>query len=316
MNAAPGVAAVEQVLAADPDIMDGFASDDYVEATPYELTDVQVASCETAEDGSVALSATATVANESFESDVSATLVFARTPAKGRYAALEQSTDTDDGWSGAVVQQTATTRAIAGVTRDDDFAGSFDPTFDEAAQTCSYTAERTFDLWFGETAVSTPYTYAFDGHAWTRSQGEATSSTSYDADAIQGSYTASDGSLAALQSFTVSNFDAATGAFTIEYRAQAPGFGAAAVAGVIDCTLSRGAADGDARSYRQTDGCAYTFSGEGSSTGGSGTARIEGALGLDGTLAISLSADYTRPAFLFGDPTDETMELAGTLAHA
>ena len=310
----PDAGAVRQVIEADADIMDGFAADDYVEDSPYGLSDVRITSVQRQEDGSLLVDATAGLANESFDSDPAVTLLFVRAQERDRYPGLASAVEAS-GWAGAVIRADATTRATAGVTRDPDFPDGFSASFDAASQTCTYTAERTFDLWFGATTVSTPYTYTFDGSSWVRAAGDATSSFSWDASALEGSYAAGDGT-GQISSFTISNVDPAAGTFTVEYRAAPGGWGASEVTGVLSCTLAQGKPDEGTRSFRQADGRVYTFTGEGTSSGGAGTASVSGALGLDGTVYVDLSADYTRQPFLIGEATDETLEVSGALARA
>ena len=306
---------VAQVLEADSSFMDGFASDDYVEPSPYALEDVQVVSVQTDDDGSSVADVTARLENESFSSEVSATIKLARSSEKTRYSELKNAPATDSGWAGAVIASSATTRAIAGVTVDDEFPDGFDPTFDAATQTCSYTAERTFDLWFAASSVSTPYTYTFDGTAWARSEGASERTVAYDAAALEGAYAPGDGDTGALTDVTLLGLDEQAGTFAIEYRASTPGFGAASVSGTLQCTLAPAERTDDAAAYRQVDGQSYTFAGEGTSTGGAGTASITGVVGLDGNLVVSLSIDYTEEPFLFGSPSDETMTVAGVLVR-
>ena len=306
---------VAQVLEADSAFMDGFASDDYVEPSPYALEDVQVVSVQTDDDGSSLADVTARLENESFSSEVSATVKLARSSERARYSELKNAPATDSGWSGAVIASSATTRAIAGVTVDDEFPDGFDPTFDAAAQTCTYTAERTFDLWFAASTVSTPYTYTFDGTAWARSEGASERTVTYDAAALEGAYAPGDGDTGALTDVTLLGFDEQSGTFAIEYRASTPGFGTASVSGTLQCTLAPAEPTDDAAAYRQVDGQSYTFAGEGTSTGGAGTASITGVVGLDGNLVVSLSIDYTEEPFLFGSPSDETMTVAGVLVR-
>lgn len=313
--AEPDAAAVERVLAADADIMDGFASNDYVEPSAYELSDVVMTSCEAAEDGSYIVDASATIANESFESDFTATLKFSRASEKDRYPELEHAAADSSGWAGAVLQANADTEAISGVTVDPSFPTGFDPAFDAAAQTCSFTAEDTYEFWFGDNTVSTPYTYAFDGSAWVRTEGEAASTVTYDTDMLQGEYASLDGDASDMLSFRISHLDVGSASFTVEYRAMTPGFASTDITGIIECTLSRTEPVDALRSYRQTDGFVYAFSGDGTSSGGEGGAHIEGALGLDGTIVISFTGDYTHAPLFFGQPSDEMMEIAGTLVR-
>lgn len=310
------VTAVQQILEADAEFMAGFAADDYVEATPYRLSDVQIVSSQEDDDGSTLVDVTAHLENESFSSEATATLKVARSSDKTRYSELKNAPATDSGWSGVVVTSSATTRAIAGVTEDPDFPQGFDPSFDATDQRCTYTAERAFDLWFGVSTVSTPYTYAFDGTTWVRSEGDAELATSYDVDRFQGTYGPQDGDLSQIVSFNVLGFDATSGSFAIEYRASTPGFGSSPVSGTLQCTLTAAEPTDATAAYRQVDGLAYTFSGTGTSSGGTGSASIEGALGLDGSLVVSMSIDYTEPPFLFGLSSDETMQISGTLVRA
>lgn len=310
------VADVERTLESDDAFMSGFAADDYVTPTPYTLSDVQIQQTGEGEDGSVTVQATAELTNESFESDCSATLLFVRAGDAARFPQYaDVSTDGLDraDWVGVLLDSSATTRAIAGVTEDSDIAGDFSPTFDEAAQTCTYTSENTYELWFGVRTVDTTYTYTFDGEAWTRSAGDPQSTIAYDADALQGSYTGQGGDASRMTAFRVGNVDAAAGTFALEYQATPSGFGSDPISGVITCTISVVDATDAARGYRQADGFAYAFSGDGSSTGGDNAAHIEGYLGLDGSIVFDFTGDYTRMPFLFGNPTNESMEIAGSV---
>ncbi|MBM6952511.1 hypothetical protein [Enorma phocaeensis] len=310
------VADVERTLEADADFMDGFASNDYVTPSAYDLSNVEIVNTGEGQDGSVTVQATALLTNESFESDCSVTLLFVRA---GDASSFAQFSDIEAAgldraaWVGVVLDSSAATRAISGVTEDAEISGDFTPTFDEASQTCTFTTETSYDLWFGTRSVQTPYTYSFDGDAWTRSQGDAQSSVSYSSDALVGEYTSQGGDATRMTAFRVTNVDAAAGTFVVEYQATPSGFGSEAISGVITCTISAVTATDAARGYRQADGYAYAFTGDGSSTGGDNTAHIEGYLGLDGAIVFDFTGDYTRMPFLFGDPTNESTEIAGTV---
>ena len=310
------LADVERTLEQDEGFMAGFASNDYVTPSAYTLSDVAIDSSGEGEDGSVTVQAAARLTNDSFESDCTATLLFVRAADAGTYSQFSEvdtsSYDPSD-WVGVVLDSSATTRAIAGVTVDAEFGSAFEPSFDEASQTCSYTTTATTDLWFATRSTSTTYTYTFDGTAWTRAAGEPQQTLSYNADALQGEYQAQSGDAGRMDAFRITNVDATSGAFVVEYQATPSGFGSESITGVINCTISIVDASDAARGYRQADGFAYAFSGDGSSTGGENTAHIEGYLGLDGAIVFEFSGDYTHTPFLFGEPTAETMRAAGTV---
>ena len=65
--------------------------------------------------------------------------------------------------------------------------------------------------------------------------------------------------------------------------------------------------------FSQSDGYVYTFVGDGTSSAGDGASHIEGVLGLDGEIFFDFSGDYTKPAFLFGNPSNETMTISGSV---
>lgn len=305
---------VERALAADSSFMDGFASNDYVVPSEYELSDVRITQTQTDADGAVVVDATATLANNSFSSDCLVILKFAHAQDADRFPELAAAARTEgEAWVGAVVQSSATTRAIAPVTSDPDFPQGFDVTFDADAQTCSFEDATADELWFGVRTTTVPYTYSFNGESWSRSAGEAESSFALNADALAGAYAPSGSGAGAFSTFTVRGVDAAAGTFTVEYKASSGGLAPQTVTGVIECsfTIER---DGDS-SLRQPDGYVYAFTGEGTSSGGTGSSAIEGAIGLDGTLVVDATVDYTRPAFLFGSASDEQLAISGTLAH-
>lgn len=305
---------VERVLAADSSFMDGFASNDYVTPSAYELSDVRITQTQTDADGAVVVDATATLANESFSSDCLVILKFARAQDADRIPDLAGAQRIEgETWAGAIVQSSATTRAIAPVTSDPDFPRGLDVTFDAEAQTCSFESATTDELWFGVRTTTVPYTYSFDGESWSRSAGDASSSFALNADALAGAYAPSGSGAGAFSTFTVRGVDAGAAAFTIEYKATSGGLAPQTVTGIIECSFTI-EPDGDS-SLRQSDGYVYAFTGEGTSSGGAGSSKIEGAIGLDGTLVVDATVDYTRPAFLFGSASDEQLAISGTLAH-
>lgn len=305
---------VERVLAADPSFMDGFASNDYVTPSAYELSDVRITQTQTDADGAVVVDATATLANESFSSDCLVILKFARAQDADRIPDLAGAQRIEgETWVGAIVQSSATTRAIAPVTSDPEFPQGLDVTFDAEGQTCSFESAATDELWFGVRMTIVPYTYSFDGESWSRSAGDASSSFALNADALAGAYAPSGSGAGAFSTFTVRGVDAGAATFTIEYKASSGGLAPQTVTGVIDCSITI-EPDGDS-SLRQPDGYVYAFTGEGTSSGGVGSSKIEGAIGLDGTLVVDATVDYTRPAFLFGSASDEQLAISGALAH-
>lgn len=305
---------VERVLAADSSFMDGFASNDYVTPSAYELSDVRITQTQTDADGAVVVDATATLANESFSSDCLVILKFARAQDADRIPDLAGAQRIEgETWAGAIVQSSATTRAIAPVTSDPDFPRGLDVTFDAEAQTCSFESATTDELWFGVRTTTVPYTYSFDGESWSRVAGDASSSFALNADALAGAYAPSGSGAGAFSTFTVRGVDAGAAAFTIEYKATSGGLAPQTVTGVIECSFTI-EPDGDS-SLRQPDGYVYAFTGEGTSSGGAGSSKIEGAIGLDGTLVVDATVDYARPAFLFGSASDERLAISGTLAH-
>lgn len=316
--AKPDVRAVQAALEADADVMDGYASNDYVTPDAYRLSDVQMGSVQAQDDGSALVDATAVLRNKFFESSCSFMIKFARVADAPRFSEFHQfdlaDRDSMD-WVGAVITDSAQTRAIAPVAHDPEFSGKFAPTFDEDAQTCTATASDTIDLWFGARIKQTVYTYAFNGTAWTRKKAEPSEKLTIDAAKLEGTY-AGQGDAARLTGVKIANFDAAAGTFTIEYAATTGGLAPQNVSGVLDCTFSITPATEANASYRQTDGYVYAFSGTGTSNGGKGTARIEGVLGLDGAIAVDFTGDYTKPAFLFGGATDESMTISGSIARA
>ena len=303
---------VRSVLEDDEAFMRGFASNDYVEERPYALSDVRIEQVIKVGDDLVRVEAAAVLANEFFESDCTATLSFARASRADEYPDFDH-VERDEGaaWIGYVAEASAETRALAGVSHDPEFPEGFDPSFDAESQTCAFTKEEPLDLWFGTRTVSTPYTYSFDGRAWTRAAGEAESSLAISPDALDGAYGSGEGDAVRMGAFKVVNFDAADNTFTIEYRASTSGLSPQTISGVISCTLEVSPAEEGRETYRQSDGYVYAFHGQGTSTGGEGTSQIEGYLGLDGQIVFEFSGDYTKPAFLFGDPSNEAMSISG-----
>ena len=235
------------------------------------------------------------LANEFFESDCTATLSFARASRADEYPDFDH-VERDEGaaWIGYVAEASAETRALAGVSHDPEFPEGFDPSFDAESQTCAFTKEEPLDLWFGTRTVSTPYTYSFNGRAWTRAAGEAESSLAISPGALDGAYGSGEGDAVRMGAFKVVNFDAADNTFTIEYRASTSGLSPQTISGVISCTLEGSPAEEGRETYRQSDGYVYAFHGQGTSTGGEGTSQIEGYLGSSTGRSSSSSRATTR----------------------
>ena len=309
---------VRRVLEADSDVMTGFAENDYVEALPYELTAANVAG-ERSGDGVRELTVEAVIANGRFESSFTAELAFVRPgdladhPEFSTGAAAADALAGD--WVGRVVSVSGVrTKAVAGVDFDDevDDGAPFTPRFDQAHQTCTYTARTDTDLWFGSVEEARTLSYRFDGTRWVRYEAaDAVDTVRYQS--LEGAYHPDDSAAQAFDTLRVDDVDPEKGTFTLAYAKHATGLmGDDAVSGEIACSLARNEATPTYADYAQEDGCVYTFSGTGTSSGGNGTAAVEGVLGKDYTLRLDLSADYTRKPFLFGSETPDTLEVSAT----
>ena len=110
---------VEETLRADPDFMGGFASNEYVNPSEYELSDVRILSSSEGSDGVARLQVAADLSNESFSSECNVAMDFVRvrdiSDADGfsKVPVPEDAAGTD--WVGRVVSVDADTRAIRAV---------------------------------------------------------------------------------------------------------------------------------------------------------------------------------------------------------
>ena len=309
---------VRRTLEADPDVMSGFAENDYVEALPYELVSANVAD-EREDDGVQALTVDAVIANGRFESSFTAELAFVRLgeiadhPEFSSVPTTEGALEGD--WVGRVVSvDGVATEAVAGVDFDEEVNGGapFSPSFDRTHQTCTYTERTSDELWFGTVEEARTLSYRFDGTRWARyDAADAVDSVRYTG--LEGAYQPDDSAAQAFDVMRIDDVDPDKGTFTLVYEKHATGLlGDDAVSGEIPCTLARADATPSYADYAQEDGCVYTFSGTGTSSGGNGTATVEGVLGTDYTLHIDLAADYTRKPFLFGSETPDTLEVSAS----
>lgn len=301
-----------QVLARDADVMDGFAENDYVEALPYELTALTVDGS-SEQDGVRTLSVSAAIANGRFQSSFTAELAFVRAsdlPAHPEFAdaAVPEGAAGAD-WVGRVVRVSdVKTEAVAGIDFDDAVDDpDFSPSFDRGHQTCTYTVKSAETLWFAQVDSARTIGYAFNGTRWVRrSTSDAVATVRYRN--LDGSYHAAGGDADAFDALRIEGLDAERGTFTLVYDKHAEGLmGDDAVSGSIACSIQRAEATPAYAAYEQADGCVYTFTGTGTSSAGDGAASVEGVLGDDYTIDLTLTADYTKKAFLFGTETPDTL---------
>ncbi len=301
-----------RVIAADADVMAGFAENDYVEALPYELTALSVDGS-SEQDGAQVLTVSASIENGRFRSSFTTELAFIRVADIAAHPEFSQASVPDGArgtdWIGRVVRVSdVETEAIAGIDFDAEVDDpDFSPSFDRGHQTCTYTVKDSVDLWFAEVETGQTLGYSFNGTRWVRrSTSDAVATVRYRG--LDGSYHAQGGAADEFDTLRIEDLDAQRGTFTLVYEKRATGLmGDDAVSGSISCTIQRAESTPAYADYEQADGAVYTFTGTGTSSAGNGTASVEGTLGDNYDLALTLTADYTRKPFLFGSETPDTL---------
>lgn len=175
------------------DAIDGLAANDYVTPSPYHVSDVSLASI--SEDGEkINADVNATIANDSFSSEVTARFSATRTGDEGHEDAEVSIVD-------------AVTTPLSSISGDPEHGVSAADVTDYGAGDTYYTAtvfENTSDSWLLSSGTTTRYRYEFDGDAWRfdgADQGEET--TEYGE--LEGTYVADGISL------TISDLDKKTG---------------------------------------------------------------------------------------------------------
>ncbi len=306
---------VEETLRADPGFMGGFASNEYVDPSEYELSDVRILSSSEGSDGVVRLQVAADLSNESFSSECNVAMDFVRvrdiSDADGfsKVPVPEDAAGTD--WVGRVVSVDADTRAIRAVDFDPEVPDGFDPSFDEEAQTSTFVDTSTVELWFADVSDATTYTYRFDGSEWGR--GEASHSREVRYKGLEGSYSPAGGDAGEFARFSIDGLNALDGTFTVEYEKDASFLSSDGISGSIECSVTPVEVSSAYEDCRQEDGFVYVFEGTGTSSGGDGEARISGALTPDGGLVFDFAGDYTEHGLFGGERTART-EKSGTFA--
>lgn len=175
------------------DAIDGLAANDYVNPSPYHVSDVSLASI--SEDGEkISADVNATIANDSFSSEVTA-----------RFSATRTGDEGHEGVEISLVD--VATTPLSGISGDPEHGVSAEDVTDyEAGDTyCRATVvENTSGSWLLSSGTTTSYRYEFDGDAWRfdgADQGEET--TEYGD--LEGTYVADGISL------TISDLDKKTG---------------------------------------------------------------------------------------------------------
>lgn len=295
---------VEETLRSDADFMDGYASNEYVNPSEYELSNVRILSESDEGDGVKRVQVSATLANDSFSSDCNLSMEYVQVKniegaSDFREVAVPQDAAATD-WVGRIVSEDAATKAISGVDYDPSVPEGFDPTFNEEAQSCSFEDSEMVSLWFADVTNTTEYAYSFNGEVWERKEPEERLGVVY-LDELEGSYTAAGGDAGEFTTFSVSDLDVAAGTFTLTYEKSAGFLSNDAISGSLSCTLTRMTVSSAYDDYRQEDGAVYLFEGTGTSSGGDGEARISGALTAEGGLVFKFQGDYTDRSFFGGE---------------
>ncbi len=303
-------AVVERTLSSNNEFMQGFTGDDYVTPSEYTLSDVEIIDSYGGDDGTVSAQVSATLSNDSFISSCHLSMQFVRVR---DVASAEGFSDTpvpqgaaDSDWVGRIVDIDVATRAIKGVDHDPEFPSEFSPKFDERSQSCTFTIEDATALWFADVAVTSTYTYSFDGSSWIRSGPVEGETTSYKE--LEGTYSASSGDSSEFASFSISGLDSAKGTFTLTYDKRASLFSSDAISGSLECRIVPVATSSAYDGCRQENGLVYTFEGTGTSSGGDGEARISGAFTQDGGLMFKFQGDYTENLLFGGSRSSSTIE--------
>lgn len=306
---------VVSALEESPDVLAGFASNDYVEQDAYTVSDVEILGETEHNDGSVTVDVSYKLDNKFFSSDAEATVDFVRVKDIQFHkdfagvAIPDDALDTD--WISRIEILNNKTRAVTSITHDDDAIGEFNPTFDEEDQTCAYSYSESSKTWLSETKDTYNYTYSFDGNRWARDKFDGPQTTvTYRG--IEGPYTPGIGDSGQFNSFRISNLDSSAGTFTISYNKDASSLNNDAIYGEIYCTISREAPTSNYASYKQEDGFVYSFTGTGTSSSGAGTATIYGLFTTDNGFIFDFNGDYTYKPFIFGEEKNDSIALSGS----
>ena len=184
------------------DTIDGLAANDYVTPSPYHVSDVSLESI--SENGSeVTGDVTATIANDSFSSKVTASFDLSQT---GDGAYEDASFDFND----------VTTTTLSGISEDAEHGISASDVTDyvEGGTMCTAEVlESTEGSWVRSSGKTTRYKYSFDGDAW-RFDGtsEGAETTMYGD--LEGTYVADGITL------TISDLDKQTGDCSVDLTTQ------------------------------------------------------------------------------------------------
>lgn len=253
-----------EALKADSVLNNGFARNDFVEETPYEILDVTCSDITKLNDNEASANLTATIENASFTSNVTLSGFYNKQTQQYGFQPTDIKTTPKKGVD-FILDDTGNKTAV-----ESDFDG-------QSKSTC--TVEVESQAWFIENPIRYTYSFSFDelSGAWIQDDEPTPEFTFAN---IDGDYYAKTGDLTNCSKFTISNFDVTTGAFNIEYATTVVAYSNAGgtVKKEIDVsgTLS-GYVDPDQSSDFLTSGRMY-IEAKGNSDSGEGQASLQGYL--------------------------------------
>lgn len=195
---------VEADVRADSSFSTGSAANDFVAEQSYSIDAVLVDQKEVLEDG-VEVRVTVRMSNSFFEESRKVALMYQKN---------------EDGWTHTTTTASHTVHPIRGIAYDDEYGiVDAEPVLDgsTACQVGVSVEGQPAGSWFARTWGTRVVSYAFDGHAWSRTNvDDSQLSLSYQE--LVGTYAASHTTAAGhLASFVITSVDDATGTFEGQY---------------------------------------------------------------------------------------------------
>ena len=203
-----------QALLESPIVINGIASDAYLNESSYQLVQCDVDNLTKINKKTVTATIFATIENRNFTTEMELTAIY-----------VKASNDPSDylsvlGISGhffEVVSSTSTPKK--GIDHDENRQlGNIQSVLNEDGMSCDVGMDKDYHYWFADSIISDTYKYRFNGRSWVFESENTIHKVTYKD--IDGEYAAKTGSFTELTQFSISDLDSQKGTFTIRYIAS------------------------------------------------------------------------------------------------
>lgn len=196
-------ATFKEAFANDSLVQKGVAANSYLNESPYEIKSFSIESVEQQNDTKVTADFAATIENNNFITEIEGTATYL------------QASDSSPAYEFDVTSSNTTPKKGIDFDKSNGLE-NIDSVLSDDRVSCTVETADTFSYWFADSSVNHLYTYQFDGTSWKQKSDDVQHKVVYKD--INGNYLAKTGDLTKITLFEISNLDANTGSFDVNYR--------------------------------------------------------------------------------------------------